>query len=162
MKKVSFLLFFLTFTISITAQNKKLWAKSFLNKNAPELVVEDWITEKPETKGKYVLIDFWATWCGPCKVAIPELNKFAKKFKDDLVVIGISNESKKKILSLTSPKIEYFSAYDTKQKLKKAYQVRGLPHVVVINPEGIVVWEGFPLLRGHKLTEEVMTSLIKK
>ena len=71
---------------------KKLWAESFLNKKAPEFTVEEWISQQPKMKGKFVLIDFWATWCTPCLKAIPELNEFAKKFKKKLVVIGISNE----------------------------------------------------------------------
>jgi hypothetical protein len=42
----------------IYSQEKKLWAKSYINKKAPELVVEKWLTEKPDTKGKFILIDF--------------------------------------------------------------------------------------------------------
>ena len=41
---------------------KQLWAKSFLNEKAPELTVETWISKKPDTEGKFVIIDFWATW----------------------------------------------------------------------------------------------------
>ena len=76
---------------------KKLWADSFLNKKAPEFVVEEWISQQPKLKGKFILIDFWATWCGPCRKAIPELNEFAKKFGKKLVVIGISDETADKV-----------------------------------------------------------------
>ena len=48
---------------------KKIWAKSFLNKKAPDLVVEKWLTPEPNRQGKFVLIDFWATWCKPFTLA---------------------------------------------------------------------------------------------
>ena len=138
---------------------KKLWAKSVLNQKAPELVVEKWLSEKPSTEGKFVLIDFWATWCGPCRKAIPELNEFQKKYKDKLVVIGISNESPEKVSKLHSPMIEYYSAIDTRATTKKKLEVSGIPHVIILDPEGVVRWEGFPFLQGHELTDAVLAEL---
>src|SRR5213593_2459861 len=108
----------LAFT-SATAAEKKLWAKSFLGKKAPELVVEKWLTKEPDRKGKFVLIDFWATWCGPCRKSIPELNALHKKFGDKLVVIGVSNEPEEKVKAMATPKIGYFSAIDTQGRMKK-------------------------------------------
>ncbi len=145
-----------------SSAEKRLWAKSFLGKKAPELQVEGWISKKPDIReDQFVLIDFWATWCPPCRKAIPELNAFHKEFQDKLVVIGISDEKKSKIEGLKDPQIEYYSAYDTKATLKKIFEVRGIPHVVIINPQGIVVWEGFPMLKGHELTKEVMESVLE-
>ena len=43
--------------------------------------------------GKYVLVDFWATWCGPCVAAIPDIKELAERFPEDLVVIGVSCDS---------------------------------------------------------------------
>ena len=58
---------------------KQLWAKSFLNEKAPELTVETWISKKPDTEGKFVIIDFWATWCLPCLFQLPEFEKLSEK-----------------------------------------------------------------------------------
>ncbi|WP_298506550.1 TlpA disulfide reductase family protein [uncultured Maribacter sp.] len=159
MKRILFVLSVLTVTYSYS-QEKKIWAKSFMNKKAPEIVVEKWLTDKPETQGKFILIDFWATWCGPCKKAIPELNVFQKKFIDSLVVIGISDETKAKVKKMKTPKIEYYSAIDTRKKLKEVYEVQGIPHCVIINPDGVVVWEGWPHLKGFELNEEVIRKLL--
>lgn len=142
------------------AAEKRLWAKSFLGKKAPEFVVEKWLTAEPDTKGKFVLIDFWATWCGPCRKAIPELNAFHKKFGDRLVVIGVSDEPEEKVRALKEPKIEYASAVDTQARMKKAVGVMGIPHVILLDPQGIVRWEGFPLLEGHELTEKTVAEVL--
>ena len=127
---------------------KQLWAKSFLNEKAPELTVETWISKKPDTEGKFVIIDFWATWCGPCRKAV--------------VVIGISDEPVEKIKAMKEPVIEYYYGVDTKKTMDKILEIKGIPHVIIIDPKGIVRWEGFPLLENHKLTPEVVKNLIEK
>ena len=144
------------------AADKKIWAKSFLGHKAPDFVVEKWLTPEPERKGKFVLIDFWATWCGPCRKAIPELNALHKKFGSQLVVIGVSDETEAKVRALADPKIEYASAIDTQARMKKALGVTGIPHVILIDPTGIVRWEGFPLLDGYELTDKVVADLLAR
>ena len=142
------------------AEEKKLWAKSFLNQKAPELIVEKWLTPEPKREGKFVLIDFWATWCGPCRKAIPELNALQKKFGDRLVVIGISDETEDKVKSLKDPKMEYTVAIDTQARTKKMLEVTGIPHVILVDPKGIVKWEGFPFLNGYELTPAVIGKIL--
>jgi len=142
--------------------NKKLWAKSILNKKAPKLEVEQWLSDAPDTKGKFVLIDFWATWCGPCRRVIPELNEWHKKYGDKLAIIGVSDEAATVVQNAKEIKIDYYSAIDTKGKLKKELEVQGIPHCILLDPDGIVRWEGFPTLEDHELTETVLTNIIKK
>ena len=167
MKKVSLLLFVMLAVQALSAQEsnngKKLWAKSVLNQKAPELVVGEWLTDKPETEGKFVLVDFWATWCGPCRKLIPEMNEWSKQFKDDLVVIGIAGQTREDYAKYTVPEIEYFVALDSAKRMQKELEVTGIPHVILIDPQGIVRWEGYPALPGeNKLTTEVIERLIKK
>lgn len=141
---------------------KRLWAKSFLNQPAPALITEKWLGQAPVTKGKWKLIDFWATWCPPCREAIPGLNALQKQFSKNLVVIGISDESEATVRALQKPKAGYSLAIDTQARTKKMYEVKGIPHAVLIDPRGIVRWEGFPLLEGHRLTPDVVKTLIAK
>ncbi len=146
----------------VHAEEKKLWAKSILGQKAPDFVVEKWLSPEPKREGKFVLIDFWATWCGPCRRAIPELNAFQKKFGDKLVVIGVSDEPEAKVRAFAEPKIEYSSAIDTQKRMNKALEVKGIPHVILIDPKGIVRWEGFPFLYGDELTEKVVADILAK
>jgi cytochrome c biogenesis protein CcmG, thiol:disulfide interchange protein DsbE len=143
--------------------SKKLWAKSVLNQQAPKLEVEKWLSKKPDTtKGKFTLIDFWATWCGPCRKYIPMLNDFHQKYSSKINVIGISDETEDKVKNFSDPKINYYEAIDPKQRIYQQLEIKGIPHVIIISPKGTVIWEGFPLLANFQLTEKVLIDLMEK
>ena len=162
MKRIVPILFAASLTLGAVAatEGKPLWAKSVLGQKAPEFKVGKWLTKEPDLKGKFVLVDFWATWCGPCRKAVPELNALHKKFGDKLVVIGVSDQEESVVQAMKTPKIEYFSAIDTNAVMKTALEVRGIPHVILVDPDGIVRWEGFPLLEGEELTEKVVEEIL--
>lgn len=166
--KLLFLLIFLAASIPFLSSaqesnhDKKLWAKSILNEKAPEIIIEKWNSKKPNTDGKFVLVDFWATWCGPCRKSIPELNKMQKKFGDKLVIIGLSDEPLEKVKAFNNPRIEYANGIDTKKTMSTFLGIRGIPHMILIDPSGIVRWEGFPGLEGNEFTEDVLKKLLEK
>jgi thiol-disulfide isomerase/thioredoxin len=144
----------------VVRDGKQMWAKSCLYREAPDLVVEKWLTEEPETAGKYVLVEFWATWCPPCRKSIHLLNRLHARFSGELAVIGVSDEPAEAVRALEEPDIQYYSAVDTQARMKEALGVFGIPHVILIEPGGYVVWEGFPLLEGYELTEAKVEKIL--
>lgn len=141
---------------------KEIYAKSIINQKAPKLEVEEWLSKVPNTQNKFVLIDFWATWCGPCLKVIPELNEWHEKFGDKLVIIGLSSESADKVRAADNIKMDYYSAIDTKRRLITELAVEAIPHCLLIDQDGIVRWEGYPSFYGYELTTEVITDIITK
>jgi thiol-disulfide isomerase/thioredoxin len=142
---------------------KNLYAGNDLRgKDAPKLTVEKWLTGKaPETKGKVVLIDFWATWCPPCRELIPEMNEWLKKFADDLVIIGVSDEHSDVIKSfMKKTKMAYNVGIDTKETTMQAVDIKAVPHVLVITPDNIVRWQGFPGSDEDHLTDKTIKQII--
>jgi thiol-disulfide isomerase/thioredoxin len=140
---------------------KKLYADDVRGKKAPEFSVATWLTAEPDRKGKVVLIDFWATWCPPCRKSIPDLNELQTRFKDDLVVIGVSDETVEKVKGfMASTKMDYAVALDAEKKMNQAIHVAGIPHVLIISTDGIVRWQGFPLSGEEPLTPDIVKQII--
>jgi thiol-disulfide isomerase/thioredoxin len=94
-----------------------------------------------EFKGKIVVLDFWATWCGPCIQSIPKNNEIAKEYADDgVVLIGVCHKDggEKMVETIRSKKIEYPCVLDAKGEANAAFKVDGYPDYVIIDREGRV------------------------
>ena len=63
---------------------------------------------------------------------------------------------------MKEPKIDYYIVTDTQRRTKKQVEVKSIPHVIIIDPQGIVRWEGCPLLQGYELTPTVVKDVLQK
>ena len=131
------------FNRSNDADQKKL--ESLLGKPMPALQVSDWINGEvtaEEMKGKVVVIDIWATWCGPCLAAIPHTNELMDKHANDgLVIVGVcsSSNGQDKLADVVAQQgIKYPVAKDPDSKTAMAYNVAFFPTYVVVDRAGKV------------------------
>jgi cytochrome c biogenesis protein CcmG/thiol:disulfide interchange protein DsbE len=148
-------------------KTKELYAKNdFRGKEFKTLefgqVLKGKVPAKEDLKGKVLLIDFWATWCPPCRELIPEMNEWKKKFGDDLIMIGVSDEKSETVEAfMKKTPMEYTVTVDSTKKMSKQVGVAGIPHVLVISQDGIVRYQGFPLDEKDKLSTEKMAQIIE-
>lgn len=134
-----------------------------IGKPPPPIKVAKWVKGEPLTgfeKGKVYVVDFWATWCGPCKAAIPHLTKLAQEHKGKVEIIGVSISEKQKNTEDTAyvdlvdkfvqkqgDRMDYRVAVDTPDKQMhstwfKPTGTGGIPTAYIIDQQGNVAWFG--------------------
>ena len=139
--------------IKITQPGQKYLDFELTDKNGKKCRLSDFVK-----KNKYVLIDFWASWCGACRADIPGVKKLYEKYKTKgLEIIGVSYDSKRdawlkaqKEENLPYPDFSDLKGW--KDKTKNMYGIRGIPEKIIISKKGIIVARG---LGGTKLDKKL-------
>ncbi len=127
---------------------------------APPIRISEWVKGEPVTefrKGHVYVIEFWATWCPPCKKSIPHLTELQRKHKGAVTIIGVSakdanGETLDKVRSYVEKAgdtMDYTVAFDDGSQTNRAYMVaarqRGIPAAFVVDRDGRIAWIGHPM-----------------
>jgi thiol-disulfide isomerase/thioredoxin len=106
-------------------------------------------------RGQYVLADFWASWCGPCRQQIPDLISLYQQYKEKgLTVLGITfrdkpEDTEKAIRELG---ISYPQIINAQDIATNAYNIGGIPHIILFAPDGTILARG---LRGEEIEKKL-------
>lgn len=134
--------------IGITVYPPKEIAKGETAADGDLFDIDGGVHHLADFKGKYILLDFWSIGCGPCLQAIPEMKEVAEAYKDSLVIVSLSLDTKE-IWKQESPKhgMTWYNLNDLKGRSGMAakYGVWGIPHYVLVSPQGTMTtqWSGY-------------------
>jgi len=126
-----------------------------------------WVKGSPVTiaPGKVYVVEFWATWCPPCRKSIPHLTELAKKYADRVVFVGVSNEdvaTVKPFVADQGDQMAYNVAVDTAGKVVDGYMAAfgqgGIPTAFVVDAAGKVVWLGHPMDNLDEVLDKVLAG----
>lgn len=119
------------------------------------------------SKGKLVYLDFWASWCGPCKQSIPWMNALQEKYRSrgfEVIAINLdsNHEDAQKFLAATPAK--FTVAFDSQGQTPRQYGVKGMPTSYLISREGIIMHRhmGFNSSDRDHLEQIIRTALDEK
>ena len=151
---------------SVMAQDKLS-----VGSNAPGLDIETWVKGKETTieSGKVYVVEFWATWCGPCRKSIPHLTKLQKEYEDEgLVIIGVSTDQETQkvepFVKGQRDQMNYTVAIDrsggTQRAWMQAANKSGIPCAFIVDRKGKVAWIGNPHPQANEGFEETLKQVM--
>ena len=131
----------------LEANKQRAEVDAMQGKPAPPLKLNYWMNTKPlkpeDLKGKIVVVDFWATWCGPCLKSVPHNNALAKKYADKGVIfLGVcaTKGGEKMPATVKQHRIAYPTAVDINGATFAAFKADGYPDYYIIDRDGTLLW----------------------
>lgn len=146
--------------------------KSMLSETAPSFALLDLDGKKvdiSDLKGKVVVVDFWATWCGPCIASFPGMQKMVNKYKDKpdvrFVFIDTWEQGEKKEKNagdfMTSKKYTFHVLMDNDNKVVEQFKVNGIPAKFVIDKEGVIRYKSVGYNGSDDMLISELTAMIE-
>lgn len=148
------------------AKDKDKWVKSYATREG-EMMTDFQNADGSQRlsdyvgKGKYTLVDFWASWCRPCKEEIPNIIKVCEKYSGEgLQVVGVDCWDKREAAEKTieEMQIPYPQIFNVSIEQTSEYGISGIPHIILFGPEGRILRRN---LRGKAIEEAVREALGK-
>jgi peroxiredoxin len=92
-------------------------------------------------RGEWVLVNFWASWCGPCRSEVPDLQQLIQRRPNDIVVLGVNQQETRDAAAKFAEEFDvtYPMVLDRSGEVSQAYRAQGLPVSYLVNPEGVIV-----------------------
>ncbi|MGH1486167.1 MAG: TlpA family protein disulfide reductase [Cellvibrionaceae bacterium] len=124
-------------------------------------------TSIKDFKGKLVYLDFWASWCGPCRKSLPILNDIRKNYSDqgfEVVAINVDENLNDALKFLKKYPVDYPILLDSKGLSPRSYQVKGMPTAYLIDEKGIIIYKhtGFKKKDKKKIEALIDKHLAKR
>jgi thiol-disulfide isomerase/thioredoxin len=120
--------------------------------------------KKEDLEGKVFMLEFWATWCGPCAAAAPKIARLYDELNPQgFIVVGVSQDQ-----DITAEEMQVFLKdhgtnypiyWDKTAKVTLSFEIEGIPHTVLVGRDGTILWEGMPY--DEKYLRELILSALK-
>ena len=162
-----FVLFAALFSLSIASTVQAVsTGDQAPNFKVPRLEVKGEL-ELKKYRGKVVYVDFWASWCGPCRQSLPILNKIRKDYRKkgfEVIAINLDEERSDAMDFLKQFPVSYPTARDTTGKIPESFGLQGMPTAYLIDRKGRIslVHEGFKKSDERELRKKIKNLLAKK
>ncbi|MFQ3193606.1 MAG: thiol-disulfide isomerase/thioredoxin [Colwellia sp.] len=137
---------------------------SFAETSAEKNVLQNFETLISSHKGKVIYLDFWASWCGPCRKSFPWMNNIQEKYQQQgLVIISVNVDNNKALADkfLAEIPANFTVFYDPKGKVARQFKLKGMPSSYIIDRSGKVISThvGFSQSKKKKYEQELIALL---
>jgi thiol-disulfide isomerase/thioredoxin len=155
---------YLSFTVLSLLANFSVLAQLKVGQVAPEIVITNWLKNVPKSRelsDKFIVIDFWATWCAPCLETVPHFNQMVKEHKSNpnLVFLALTDEKITKVMPLLK-RIPFDAVVvtDTTRQTSNSFKANTIPFCVIIDNKNKIRWFGHSGSLNSKIISNILAG----